>query len=107
MRGKLHVPFDLTDVLHNAWIRHDVAGRLVIEEIPCGGDAVICLQEDGTFMYLGYGAILVVFGALDWAVALELHLAEERPVLGLVVDGVSCAIPVDAKKLSGTVPADV
>jgi hypothetical protein len=89
-----HISFDLADVLDDPWVGYYVTCGLVIQKVPCGGDTVVCLGKDGTFVNLSDRAILVVFGALDGPVAHVNGFVEERPVLGLVVDWVGCTIPV-------------
>jgi hypothetical protein len=82
---KLHISFHLSDVLDDPWVRDNVAHGLVIQEIPRVGNAVVGLGEDCALVDLGDRAVFAVLSTLDWPIAGEDGLAEESPVLRLVV----------------------
>jgi hypothetical protein len=65
------VAFDLPDVGHQLGVRYDVTCRLIVEQIPGTGDAVIRLRKRVCFVDLIHGSVLAVFGALRRTVGLE------------------------------------
>jgi hypothetical protein len=46
----LHLSFNLSDVLNEPRVGHDVASGLVVKKVPRIGDAAIRLREDRAFV---------------------------------------------------------
>ena len=89
--GELHVPFHLADVLDDLWIQNNVAGGLIVQEVPRFWYAVVGLRKDRALVDLSDRSILGVLGAFDCAFALKSIPAKECPVLGFIV---SSTVPV-------------
>jgi hypothetical protein len=81
---QFHVAFDLLDVGHELGVRYNVISRLIVEQVPGTGYAVIRLREHVCFVDLIHGSVFTVFGALLRTVGFEGDLVEEGVVGGLV-----------------------